>query len=318
MTIHLITNCTSKKSSKLKNTVNINEVINTTRPNLVDWVNAIYNNPEKSDALNVYAGDHWSIAREIHENKIPLWIISAGFGFINSTTKICAYNATFSSNDLNSVGQYYGTNSLLKNNRRWWEQLHDNRGIHFRSEHSFTSMIRKCMSDTFFIVSSPSYLKVIEPELEELTLKGYLNPENTFIITSKIKLSENLKPMHYIAIEDFCTQLKGSRISLNIRLARFLMLGIDESSNIREQINKKYNDLLRASTPALKFNREKISDSNLESFILKQLSSSGSSKHSATSLLRDLRKLGFACEQKRFGKIFKMTQINLHHEEILL
>ncbi|MFT2147744.1 hypothetical protein ACMV6A_27420 [Klebsiella pneumoniae] len=48
-------------------------------------------------ALSLYAGNHWSTAKEILRTteNLELWVISAGLGFLNSRDLVDAYEATF-------------------------------------------------------------------------------------------------------------------------------------------------------------------------------------------------------------------------------
>lgn len=74
---------------------------------------------------------------------------------------------------------------------------------------------------------------------------------------------------------------------------------------VAPQVENLYNELLKNSPPAEKFNRKKMTDEDVFHFITEELESSGINKSSASKLLRALRSKGMACEQKRFGKLYK-------------
>ncbi|CGY50448.1 Uncharacterised protein [Salmonella enterica subsp. enterica serovar Typhi] len=62
-------------------------------------------------ALSLYAGNHWSTAKEILRTteNLELWVISAGLGFLNSRDLVDAYEATF--------------HDLPFSHRQWWREL---------------------------------------------------------------------------------------------------------------------------------------------------------------------------------------------------
>lgn len=305
--VHLITNCTNGKRKHLQNKVSVADVLNRNMPNIKDWVNAISSNKSRDLAINTYAGDHWKVAKDINSNGIPLWVLSAGFGFISGQEKICSYDATFSNSGKNSVSLFSNTNDSNQDNITWWEQLHSNRSHTY--QHDISSMVKSHQNDNFCISASPQYLKVIFPELLKLQKSGYVTEKNTIIITSKVELPSSLQPLIRIATEDFCEILQGSRISLNIRLARYLLEDLNLADDFTSQVNKKYIQLQKLSKPAKKFDRIKMSDTQVADYINKRLKSDFQ-KVSSTVLLNAFRSDGFACEQKRFGKIFKRTQEN--------
>lgn len=303
--VHLITNCTNNKRSHLNNKISFSDILNKEVLDIQDWVKATTSNQSRDLAIDTYAGDHWKVARDLHSKGIPLWVLSAGFGFISSHDEICSYDATFSPGGTNSVSRFASTTDSLSDNITWWNQLHANRNCKYR--YDLTSMVKEHKQDFFCISASPQYLKVILPELLTLVEDKYLTAENTIIISSKIELPQILKPLHILATEDFCELLQGSRISLNIRLARYLIEKIDTRDEFSKQVKGEYQKLKQASKPAKKFDRQKMSDGEVSNYINRKLKSAPD-KASATTLLATFRNEGFACEQKRFGKIFKQTQ----------
>ncbi|GGB75527.1 hypothetical protein GCM10011607_39810 [Shewanella inventionis] len=306
--VHLITNCTNVKRKHLQNKVSFGDVLNTEQPDIKDWVDAISNNKSRDLAINTYAGDHWTVAKDINNDGVPLWVLSAGFGFISGQDNICSYDATFSNNGENAVRLFSNTNDSNKDNITWWEQLHLNRCYSY--QHDFSSMVRHHKNDNFCISTSPQYLKVILPELIKLRESGHITEKNTIIITSKVELPQSLQSLRLIATEDFCELLQGSRVSLNIRLARYLLKELSSSDDFISQIKERYVRLQRRSKPAKKFDRVKVDDEEVANYIIKKLEC-GSPKSSATVLLNAFRNDGFACEQKRFGKIFQLTKRTL-------
>ncbi|MCG9698004.1 hypothetical protein [Shewanella sp. Isolate11] len=305
MKVHLITNCTNNKRNHLDNKISFSDILNKEAPDVQDWVQATANNQSRDLAINTYAGDHWKVVRDLHSKDIPVWVLSAGFGFISSQDEICSYDATFSTGVTNSVSRFANTTNNLSDNITWWNHLHANRECKY--QYDLSSMVKKHKHDFFCISASPQYLKVILPELLTLAEDMHITAENTIIISSKIELPQKLKPFHILSTEDFCEQLQGSRVSLNIRLARYLLEKIKTSNEFSKQAKNEYLKLKQISQPAKKFDRKKMSDNEVSNYINEKLKSA-SAKPSATTLLAEFRNEGYACEQKRFGKIFKHTR----------
>ena len=240
MQIHLITNCTKNKRNVISaSTAMLSEIKETTCFSRVhEWLKHIDGCEKRVPALDLYVGEHWAVAKEEYNRKRMLWILSAGWGVINAETPICPYDATFTKGDENSIfrSSKDEDESVINQNREWWKTLHEKRS----SDLTLEKLFNEFSGDCFFIAASPHYLNVIEPELIELKEKGIVTSENTFVITSGKGINEELKHLQYLVSEDFCSTLGGSRISLNIRLAKYLMEGCGDSKDIKALVDKKY------------------------------------------------------------------------------
>lgn len=305
MKIHLITNCTSSKSSKLQHDVNIKDISGDTRSPSTQWVNKLKKQKDLVAAIDVYVGDHWSKVNEIYNLNHPVWVVSAGYGLIPAKRKISSYNATFNANNENSVSRFYSGESLTDKNISWWNEINLKAIPQTKSIGPIEELYKNNPSDIFFVVVPPNYLKVLAPELLKLTTNGIINTENTFIFSSKQALKPLLQNLFFQAKDDFCEQLGGSRISLNIRLASKILKGLTLERAVAHQVRKIYNDLLTNAAPAERFNRKKMTDEDVDNFIMNELLSMSLKESSASKLLRVLRNKGMACEQKRFGKLYK-------------
>ncbi len=306
MKIHLITNCTKTKRNVISaSTAMLSEIKGTTSFSRVsEWLKHIDGCEIRIPAIDLYVGAHWAVAKEEYNRERMLWILSAGWGLINAETPICPYDATFTKGDANSIFRSSADEeeSVIYQNREWWTILHENRS----SDLSLEKIFNDFSDDYFFIATSPQYLNVIEPELVRLREKGTITIENTFVITSGKGLNEKLKDLQYLVSEDFCSILGGSRISLNIRLAKYLIDGCMDSRNIKTFIENKYSSLCNSAKPATKYNRKKLSDAEVIILIKKMIEFENI--NSASLGLKELRKSGMACEQKRFGKLFNKTK----------
>ena len=301
MKIHLITNCTNLKKTNIHGKIQLRNLIeNNSARNIVNsWCEQLENAEQKVPANEVYAGDHWKVAKSIVKPNLELWVLSAGYGLIHNSSKIGSYDATFSSGSENSI------NKTGLTNREWWNTLHERRNSDVSKCESLRSLVSTNTDDVFFIAASPGYLKVIQDELEQLVLEKKLTNENFFIVSSKHNISEQLIPFFLESKADFCSTLKGGRVSLNIRLAKYL-LG-ESKANIFDSKNviDRYNNLENNAIKLLVKNRKKLSDEEVISFIKNELNINQGAKVSASMLLKKLRNENLACEQKRFSRLLK-------------
>jgi hypothetical protein len=303
--IHLITNCTSSKSNKLKHDVKIKDINEESCSPTKSWFYKLQSQKDLVAAIDVYVGDHWSKVNEIYNLAFPVWVVSAGYGLISAKKEISSYNATFNGNNENSVSKFFSGENLAEKNISWWNEINIKETNGCQEYGPIEGLYKKHTSDLFFIVVPPNYLKVLEPELQKLVSSGIVHKENTFIFSSKQNLNPSLKNFYFQAKDNFCKHLGGSRISLNIRLANYIMKRLTLERAVAPQVENLYNELLKNSPPAEKFNRKKMTDEDVFHFITEELESSGINKSSASKLLRALRSKGMACEQKRFGKLYK-------------
>ncbi|ALO34583.1 hypothetical protein CMT41_07540 [Colwellia sp. MT41] len=301
MKIHLITNCTNLKKRNIQGKVALESLTkkHSSQTIVNSWCKHLENAEQKVPAIELYAGDHWKVAKSIIIPNLDLWVLSAGYGLIHSSSNIGSYDATFSNGSENSI------NKTGLTNNEWWKALHQIRNSVNLKCHSLHSLVSTNADDVFFIAASPDYLRVIQAELKELVFNKKLTHKNLFIVSSKHNIDEKLTPFFLESSASFCRTLKGGRVSLNIRLAKYLLEQDEVNGFSHKKVIDKYNHLKNTSEKLLVNNRQKLSDDEINSFITKELKFQQGPKMSASMLLKRLRSKNLACEQKRFTRLFK-------------
>ena len=302
MNVHLITNCTSKKTNLLNSCVSISEISSNEKLPAHDWVRRLNQKTPKLEAKHVYLGDHWSRVLELINLETVVNIISAGYGFIDSNTPICRYDATFSSQNANSVSNLYKLASITECNQKWWRDI--NRFL-YGYGNPIEVLYNKNPEDKFIIATSPTYLKVIQPELTYLAKIGRLNKDNTVILSTQQLVPQELDSVFLKVKDEFTALVGGSHVSLNIRVAAFIIKYARKGIDFLTQVNTAYSILLLEGGPTIKYNRKKLTDDEVREFINRFLQSTKQSLPTASPILRELRDQGMACEQKRFKRIFE-------------
>ena len=303
MKVHLITNCTNLKKNTIKDKVQLKSLILDSGSEDIQnsWMQLLNDANQKLPANQVYAGDHWKVATSVRDPNIELWVLSAGYGLIHSSSEITSYDATFSKNSDNSI------HNIGLSNNEWWNVIHEIRDNTQFGCDSLSSLVISNSADKFFIAASPDYLKIIEDELLELISKGKLTSENLFIASSKCNLNIKLIPFFLESSAKLSSTLKGGRVSLNIRLAKYLLAHTDTCDINKKTVFDRYNNLINNSQELIIHKRNKLSDKEVISFIKNELQANKHEAVSASKLLIKLRNQSFACEQKRFSRLFKET-----------
>ncbi|AOW76231.1 hypothetical protein A3Q34_04785 [Colwellia sp. PAMC 20917] len=263
------------------------------------WWEQLKNAEQKVSADEVYAGDHWKVATSMITPNLDLWVLSAGYGLIHSSSKIGSYDATFSNGSENSI------NKTGLTNNEWWKALHQIRSSERFKCHSLHSLVSTHTDDVFIIAASPDYVRVIQDELKQLVSEKKLTNKNFFIVSSINNINKTLTPYLLESKADFCSTLKGGRVSLNIRLAKYLLEDFKVNIFDSKSVTNKYNFLKKNAIKLSAIKRKNISDEEVRSFIRKELNSAQVAKISATMLIKKLRNENLACEQKRFTRLLK-------------
>lgn len=259
-----------------------------------------------ADAL--YCGEHWSVVRSIpavaeRAGRSPrIWICSAGYGLISSQSRVHSYSATFAPSDVNSV-----TNGSQGRDRReaankWWTKLAQWKGPSPQSVRTFSKLARKHPNDPLLVVASRDYLLAVEDDLKNAA-KELRSPSLLMLISAGTRqlgtLSAHLLPCD--ARLQRC--LGGTRVSLNARIARHL-IGNSTASKIDVSSAKGYlATLLRAQPHIVGHPRIRSTNAEVKRFIKQEVTAGRVT--SPTKMLGRFRATGRACEQSRFGHLYR-------------
>lgn len=268
---------------------------------------------ESIPARQLYAGDHWAVARDLakaatRSRKINVWVISAGYGVINIDEPILPYSATFSNPHPDSVIVEHFDATKREQKADWWNSLIvcDWPRESPRSVRALAAEMPDC---PLIIAASKNYLTAVYDDL--LEARNELNDSNLLSIISAgteqlEELSGNLVPadarlQHYVG---------GVRRSLNIRLVRHAMDEMKRGNFTLNRLCGLFAEMLDAAPALVKYDRAPLSDAAIRQYVRFNV---GKRPHiSHTPLLRELRASGRACEQKRFRQLFQEVKEAMH------
>ena len=260
------------------------------------WNNNIQKQGEASYKVSeLYKGGSWKASVDTKKilctkHRTELYIASAGYGLIHSEEKILPYDSTFASSTTNSINKFKNT-SKIKANTRWWNSINTFSPASFSDE------------SYFFIILPHSYLLAAQD-----TIKSLINTfdQKVFIfIANKHSLPEFMSD-NIIKFDSRFNSFQSGVLSNMLQRAvlwlsnEIIIKGLP-LSHVALQ-NHIENEMLNHDTFVMPI-RIKLSEEEQYKKIKSMIEEENI--QSASKGLKAFRAKGYACEQKRFGKIFK-------------
>lgn len=294
MMIYLISSCTNAKNILPSKTLLLNNYdFCDIKKSSIKWMNNIQSHStDKIIARKLYCGSSWKSTLDIERNftkktNTKLLIASAGHGLIDSDDFICSYGSTFSKGHADSIYNFRDVDNPTK---EWWNTI-NKFNIKSFSDNSY-----------IFIFLPYEYLKAMEEFIEGLI---NLFGDRVFIlIASKNKFSNVIEKNVLRFDTRFNSYEKGTLITLSQRCMRWLSHEITTKNlPFNHKVFQEHIDTFLLKLEPYKIKRGKqLHDIDLIHIINEQIKYKNIT--SATRGLKDLRKNGFACEQKRYCKHF--------------
>ena len=268
-----------------------------------EWRERISEAKPSGQAQDIYCGR--SITEAITASSLlscNLIIVSAGLGFVDSDSGIPAYSLTLSEGYADSLGPKISSATWRPS--EWWSEV--SKG-HFGSR-SLVDFMDANPNSIVLMALSTSYAKMISNEFEKLTLEQ----------TSRIRifgysLLDILPNCVSGAVMPFDGRLDGPQSSKPGTMSDFSSRALSVFSEmvIEGVVSLKSADLDAATVSAHisewaypeRLKRTKMSDIEILKVINEHWDDVDGLSSKMLTYLR--RKLGIACEQSRFSKLFK-------------
>jgi hypothetical protein len=286
MTINIIVSCV--KNKKIKG-ISISQLKKGEISKVYkEWFDLLEKNSgTKLKAYQMYKGVTWNINVKlfdsIKDSDKNLWIVSAGYGFINANKEISSYQSTFQNGDEDSLSNVVQD---LNTNRNWWNLLISNPPSKNKDEIRSISHLFKNSNkdDKFIFILSKSYIESVLDDLNSQDLSSFKLPQT----------------LSYI--EGASQSFSGSLISLNNQIGLEL---IQDIYNKYGWDIDKFNSwaLSKAKKPKEKELKQSMTDDDVKNFIISL--KDNDILPSKTRALKILRSSGLACEQKRFQNLYE-------------
>jgi hypothetical protein len=296
--VHVVVTCTNRKTKPVPPALHLRNVVGgDVAASARAWISRLEGASVPTvSASELYAGEHWTVARQIPAHphggtQVQLWVCSAGYGLIPAETPIRPYAATFTAGHKDSIpGDDAG--------RSWWKALGAWKGPAPQSPHSMQTLVEADPRALFVLALSPPYVRACQDDV--LAAIGSLADSDQLMVVSVGTRGGALADYVVPADARLQAHLGGTRQALNARIAAHL---VSRGIVNRTQAVEDLTALLAAQPPIPRYDRKKLSDK--EVFTLINEAFVRSPGISASRLLRELRDDGYACEQQRFGLLFR-------------
>jgi hypothetical protein len=297
-TIHVVVTCANRKSLPIPSHLQLGEVRGTSAIERARaWIARLADagSAPRVPAFDLYAGEHWSVARRFSAHAQPgedirLWACSAGYGLIPAEALIMPYHATL------TPGQ---ADSVPGNSAAWWTWLSEWSGPAPESPRSIRALVASDPAALFMFVLSKNYLRACGDDIAAAA--GHIaDPDRLLIVSAGARLDGELAAFAVPADARLQAKFSGTRRALNARIGSYLL-----SAGIRGrgEASADLTRLLAAQPPIPRYDRKKQTDREILDLIARRLSQTPAP--SANRLLREFRDAGLACEQHRFTRLYR-------------
>lgn len=292
----IVSNCTNRKSSKVKKVQPSSSMYDIENVDyfLDKWFDLINKAEEKKSAISIYQGR--SVSEILRAKKIlnaEIYFLSAGLGVVNEKDLIPNYDLTISEGD-NSLKALFSKWSIDES--IWWDKLYSR---------TLNETFSTSEMGNIFIALPQNYLKMIVPHLTKLDKVVLENTRLFLHPTSLQQLPDSLKNLYIPYDYRFGnSEFKGTMVDYCQRCLHHFIKYIftpNQDLTTAKVLVTKYIESLPPITPKIK--RPKLSDAEISKLILEGWDSCNGQSSKLLRFLRDEKMI--ACEQSRFKELWR-------------
>ncbi|GAA2737970.1 hypothetical protein GCM10010439_70120 [Actinocorallia aurantiaca] len=299
-TVHIVVTCTNRKRVRVPSHLQVrdlqkSDVARRSRA----WIKRLSDAPTVALAKELYAGEHWQIARGLAERVGAhgrLWVSSAGYGLISADAPLAPYGATF------ALGQDDSVADDLVGVRAWWEGLAQWEGPEPGQPRSISALAAREPDSVIIAVLSDPYVRACALDLRDA--EKQLSDADSLSVVGPAGRCHEVDDMVVPVTAALRSAVGGSLLSLNVRAAADV---IDACQRVGDPLKRPFLKKLMQSAheaaPVIEARPAgaRLTDDQVRDFIFKHVAFGPTS---ATKLLRALRDAGLSCEQSRFRQLF--------------
>ena len=304
MVVNVVVTCTNRKTVPTPPRLRLRDIPPVEVAVRLDgWLRRLQESESpRRQALDMYCGGSWTTVREVvHEPKqeVRCFIASCGYGLIRSSDHIGSYGATFSPYEPDSVAASAGEASTLQ---AWWRGLSHWQGPTPGAPRSLAELARRDPTTPVLVAASPPYLRAMAGDLAEAR-QALKSPELLSILSAGIRSLDGVEPNIVPCDARLKNLFGGSLISLNVRFLLQALRELEGGPLTVGSLATWSSRLMQEAPPYEVIARQQQTDQGVCDFIASRLASD--SHASCARLLRVFRDSGRACEQKRFGRLYR-------------
>ncbi len=302
--LHIIVTCTNRKRVKVDERLRASRLpIGPMSLRATEWAARIAEFASRSVPVrDLYCGEHWQQALHIVSRAAvrgwtpTLWVASAGHGLLSLEDRIPAYAATFAPYESDAVSKVQ-TDAVS-----WWGWLCTWRRRNGVAASSIERLVAADPTADYLLVLSGSYLEALDEDLGRAAAH-LARPESMVVVCGGAE--GRFAGRSYVARPSARLQavLGGARQALNVRTAAWLVGQLSPTDFGVSRAASLVGQLADTAPELVKHERLELNDAEVRAHI--EAWREEEPGISASRLLRTLRDRGFACEQKRFGRLFR-------------
>jgi hypothetical protein len=287
----IVVNCTERKSQTPMPQLHARSLPEGSVSQRVhQWRRRVDEAAPSSALIDLYQGEAWQQVRGLANDaaglgfRVRLLVASAGLGLRDANSKGPAYAATF-------VGGHQDTvTSPGPASQVWWKAL---------EEFDDADSLAKTADDRVLLVLSENYARAMHGDLEELAARG-----GDLLLVGGAKTVEGLPRLP--ADMGLRRHVGGTASSITLRMARRWLAHRKSHDLYHPQDARRWSSWAGSVSNLERYDRKPASDAEVRGHVVRLKTTDPSL--SATRALRILRDAGIACEQKRFGELFRTTE----------
>jgi hypothetical protein len=300
VTLHVVVTCANRMSRPIPGHLQLGQVAGGTQAERArGWIARLAGEASGPliPAAELYAGEHWSVARRFPSMSLPgeetrLWACSAGYGLIPAEAPVVPHHATLTPGQADSVPGPFAS---------WWSLLGDWDGPAPGHPRSICTLVTADPDAVFMLVLSKNYLRACGEDI--VAASGHLaDPDRLFIVSAGGRPEGDLAAFAVPADARLQARFGGTRRALNARIGADLL---ERGIRSKEDASGYLTQLLATQAPIPRYNRKRQSDRELLDMLTERLASAPAL--SADRMLRELRDAGLACEQHRFTRLYRQA-----------
>lgn len=288
----IVVNCTERKSQTPKSQLHARSLPqDSVEKRVREWRRRVNEAVPSSALIDLYQGEAWQQVRGLADDavnlgfKVQLLVASVGLGLRDANSKGPAYAATFAGGHQDTVTPPGPASQV------WWKALED-----FEDSDSLATTA----DDRVLLVLSENYARAMHADLEELAARG-----GDLLLVGGAKTVEGLPRLP--ADMGLRRQVGGTASSITLRMARRWLAQRNSSDLYHPEDARRWSCWAGSVSNLERYDRQPISDAEVRARVVRL--KRGDPSISATRALRIIRDAGIACEQKRFGQLFRTTEV---------
>lgn len=307
--VNLVVSCSNRKTAAPSERLRLGSIrIGSVEHRAAEWIDRLESDPsETRPALQLYCGDHWSIASSLSKDGITTLVASAGYGLVPIDAPLKPYGATFDSRHEDRV--VVRADSEPAQDTAWWSALARWPGPCAGAPRTLAEIARRDPSSPLMVVASPPYLRAMKNDLQEAAA-NLKDPDLLSLFCAGTASLDDLDGHHVPCDARLQARVGGARQSLNARAARLALQNLPFDSLRASVMRKRIGEIASEQPEVPDLERTPATDEEVREFLRAALRENEKAKHSP--LLRVFRDSGRACEQSRFATLFKEVYAELH------